>query len=147
MGLAIALGLVALVLIGLGAQREVSRAALVADARHHLSALNAAIARADAADQRTRMADLRRDSAITQVQHLAQQLATIRVKFPEAVPDERVFETAEAALPYSSELDRFLDGLLSDEARVIVEGQIESMRARNMSDEQIFPIIAEGESI
>lgn len=90
------------------------------------------------ASVRVREAEHRMEQALQQVHDLSQQLATIRVKFPDAVPEERAYATAPHAEPYSQELMDFLGGLDSQEVRDMVTEQIEDMRERGLADSQIF---------
>ena len=84
-------------------------------------------------------ADLRQ-----QVQSLAQQLATLRVH-EGAVPDQERFEpSSEKPKPYSQQLVGFLNAIEYEEARVLVEEDIERLRDEGHDDSQIYTMISEG---
>lgn len=78
-----------------------------------------------------------------QITSLAQQLATIRVENPGATPDQERFEkTPEPPKPYSQQLYDFLIRIEYEEARNLVEEEIERYRAQGMDDEQIYNIVS-----
>lgn len=87
------------------------------------------------------------ESLLAQVQDMAAQLSTLRVE-KGAEPTQAGFTPpAPPPKPYSTELQEFLAGLLTDQARTLVEEQIESMRQKGIDDEQIYRHISDGEDI
>jgi len=83
--------------------------------------------------------------SLRQTMDLAQQLATIRVSHPGAQPDEISVEKAPPPKPYSQQLWDFLGGIQFEDARTLVEEDIEILRSRGLDDEQIYHKISEGD--
>jgi cell division protein FtsB len=78
-----------------------------------------------------------------QVTSLAQQLATIRVENPGATSDQERFEQMpKPPEPYSQQLYDFLIRIEYEEARNLVEEEIERYRSQGMDDEQIYNIVS-----
>jgi len=93
--------------------------------------------RADMAEERERSNWGMFQKAVEQNSSLAQQLATLRVEHG-AVPEERAFEVSEEWVPYSDDLEQFLQGIESPEALEIVEEEVEAMRVGGKSDTEIL---------
>lgn len=89
----------------------------------------------------------REEKLVAQVQDLSQRLASIRVEHPGADSDDKVYDIPEPPKPYSEDLQRFLSGIESEDARLLVEEQVESLRQRSLTDEYILDRVSAGEDI
>ncbi len=88
----------------------------------------------------------RADLLLDQVSALAQQLATIRVQYPGSAPDENRFEPpVDPPKPYSQKLYDFLMGIEFEDSRLLVEEDIERLRAEGIDDEQIYEKVSMGD--
>ena len=107
-------------------------------------ALQEASRRADSAEEQ---ADYFREEWQTlsaQNTALAQQLATLRVdKF--AVPEERDFVKKREPEPLPGEIVSFLDSIHNEEARQMVEDEVEAMRDGGLAPEEILRRIQRGD--
>jgi hypothetical protein len=78
-----------------------------------------------------------------QIQHLSEQLASLRMEG--AVPErERFVEDPKAPDALSQQLQDFLLAVDTEDARLMVEDDIERMRQLDMSDEQIYDELCKG---
>jgi hypothetical protein len=92
---------------------------------------------------------LRREKAdlLRQGQSMAERIASLRVEHKLTGGNDLFVPTAPPTKPYSEEIDTFLAGLLTEEARLIVEEQIELHRSNGIDDTQIYEKISKGESL
>jgi len=92
---------------------------------------------------------LRRQGAdlLRQGQSMAERIASLRVEHKMTGGDALFSPTEPPAKPYSDEIENFLAGLLTEEARLIVEEQIEHHRSRGIDDAQIYEKISNGEPL
>ncbi len=82
--------------------------------------------------------------AARQNANLAEQLATIRLKYPEAYSEsEEHIEDVSPSIPYSVELADWLAGFESSQARTIATEQVEGYRERGYEDEAIIELLEE----
>jgi hypothetical protein len=80
-----------------------------------------------------------------QIQHLAERLSTLRVEKGASPEQDRFVEDPKPAEPYSQQLVDFLLGVEFEDARQLVEEEIDILRSQDLSDEQIYDIISKGD--
>lgn len=80
-----------------------------------------------------------------QIQHLSERLSTLRVEKGAVPEQDRFVEDPKPAEPYSQQLTDFLLGIEFEDARQLVEEEIDLFRSQDLSDEQIYDIISKGD--
>jgi len=79
-----------------------------------------------------------------QVQHMAERLSTLRVEHNARPEMDRFVEDPKPREPYSQQLTEFINGIQYEDARQLVEEEIETLRFQDATDEQIYDIISKG---
>ena len=79
-----------------------------------------------------------------QVQHLAERLSTLRIERGARPEQDRFEPDPEVPEPYSQQLQDFLLAIEYEDARQLVEEDIERLRQEDLSDEQIHDILSQG---
>jgi len=79
-----------------------------------------------------------------QVQHMAEKLATLRVEAGAAPEVDRFVKDPEPREPLSQQLQEFMNGIQYEDARVLLEEEIDILRSQDATDEQIYDIISKG---
>ncbi len=112
--------------------------------RGAMRAYDAACQRADMAEGRERLNFEMLRTLGQQNMAMAQQLATLRVRHG-AEPEERSFEPTPDHEPWSDELTEFVSAIENQEARDIIEEEVEAMRLAGKSDVEILARISMGD--